>query len=179
MKEEKNMNGLLAVLKMILTLFAKGAESSQVASEKKEEVKPQTTKPKTEPLFKNDSERLKNEVVQLSHRNPELHKLLYEICDYCKTEFNKNVVVTMIYRTDQEQAQIYKDDVKYKAKPFKSPHQFFHAFDLRSSSFDTKEIEKLVLWVNTTYNVFNHYNWTAKNHNVGLGDHFHVQFTKR
>jgi hypothetical protein len=129
--------------------------------------------------YKNDSNRLREEMEELKLRNEYLYNILLDCGNFCQKYFNKNVVVTMIYRTDEEQDSIYKDDPKYKLKKFKSPHQFYHAFDLRSSSFDTEQIEKLVKYLNGLYNVGNYYNWTAKCHDVGLGDHFHVQFTKK
>lgn len=129
--------------------------------------------------FKNDSSRLKEEFEELKLRNEYLYNVLLDCGEFCKKEFNKNVVVTMIYRTDEEQDSIYKDDPKYKLKKFKSPHQFYHAFDLRSSTFDTEQIEKLVKYLNGLYNVGNYYKWTAKCHDVGLGDHFHVQFVNK
>lgn len=175
------MSGLLAVLRAILTLFAKGVKSSPIAvSEKKAGKVVPETQIRTEPLFKNDSERLKVELGELKYKNFQLYHLLYDVCDYCKHKFSKSVVITMIYRTQEEQDSIYKDDPKYKVKKFKSPHQIWSAVDIRSSTFETSEIEILVNYINNTYNKLNYYGWTAKNHQVGNGAlHFHLQFSKK
>lgn len=170
------MNGLLKVIQALLTLFVKSAGSSQEVSQKKDEVK---STPELKPAFKSDSERLKSEYDQLKTKNNHLYNLLHDICIFCSTNFNKTVVITMIYRTEAEQDSIYKDDPKYKVRKFKSPHQFWQAIDLRSRTFTPDEINKLVNYINTIYNKTNHYAWTAKNHNVGLGDHFHIQYNKK
>lgn len=129
--------------------------------------------------YKNNSNRLREEFEELKVRNEMLYNILLDCGNFCQEYFQKKVVITMIYRTDEEQDSIYKDDEKYKVKKFKSPHQFWHGADLRSSHLDTEQIEKLVNYLNGLYNVGNYYKWTAKNHNVGLGDHFHVQFCKK
>jgi hypothetical protein len=129
--------------------------------------------------YKNDSNRLKEEFEELKLRNEWLHNILLDCGDFCQKNFNKKAVVTMIYRTDEEQDSIYKDDAKYKVKKFKSPHQFYHAFDLRSKNLESPQIDLLVNHLNNKYNKNNYYKWTAKDHNVGLGNHFHVQFAKK
>jgi hypothetical protein len=179
MKGKNYMPGLLKVLHLILTMFARSATASQEAPQKKDNLVPPTPSPRPKPLFKNDSGRLKDELEALMTKNPELYDLVYDVCGYAKTEFNKSVVITMIYRTQEEQDMIYKDDPKYKVKKFTSPHQYWDAFDLRSSNFDTTEIEKLVNYVNTKYNFKNIYKWTSKNHDIGLGFHYHTQFRKK
>lgn len=173
------MTGLLRVLNLILTMFVPSAGSYQEAPQKKDDPGPPTPSPRAEPLFKNDSERLKGELEDLKTLNPGLYEVLYDTCDYAKREFGKSVVITMIYRTQDEQDSIYKDDPKYKAKKFVSPHQVGDAFDLRSSNFDTAETEKLVNYLNLRYNSTNSYKWSAKNHDVGLGFHFHTQYRKK
>ena len=125
---------------------------------------------------KNQSQRLIDEIYELKKMNKPLLKLLFDVRDYCKQEFGKDVVLTMIYRTDDEQDSIYKNNARYQKKKFKSPHQFYHAFDLRSRTFTSEEIDQLVNYLNDKYNDSNYYRFTAMCHNVGHGDHFHVQF---
>lgn len=130
-------------------------------------------------LYKNDTDRLKEEHIELKERNPDLYDIIDDVCDWAWVYCKKDIVITMIYRTDAEQDSIYKDDPKYQQKKFKSPHQFYHAVDLRSSTFDTEQIQKLVDYLNEQYNGTNYYKWTAKCHDVGLGDHFHIQFVRK
>ena len=133
--------------------------------------------------FKNGSKRLGDEFIELLERNPGLHQLIVDTCAYCKATFGKDITITMIYRTDAEQDSLYQNDAKYLAKKFKSPHQFYHAVDLRSSTFETSEIKVLVDYLNSVYNKTNYYNWTAKCHDIdGTGpqaEHFHIQFIKK
>lgn len=133
-------------------------------------------------MVKNDSKRLIKEIWELRSRNRALLQLLFDVRNYVKKNFGKHVVITMIYRTDQEQDKIYQGVVRrgrlYDANPWKSPHQFFHAIDLRSSLYTDDQINELVDYLNNTYNSRNYYNFTAKCHNVGLGEHFHINYYK-
>jgi len=129
--------------------------------------------------FKNESSRLSSEWTSLLEKNAFLHGLIRDINTYTQTNFKKTITLTMIYRTDQEQAYLYKDDARYKERQFKSPHQFWHAVDIRSRTFTDSEVTKLVAYINDKYDADNYYRWTAKNHNVGSGIHFHIQFSKK
>jgi hypothetical protein len=138
-----------------------------------------TVNPLISPRFKNESIRLKNEYNELIEKNVGLFDLINDLCIYAKNSLREDIVITMIYRTDEEQDSIYKDDPKYIAKKFKSPHQFYHAVDIRSHTFTADEIKNIEDYLNNKYNPNNYYKWTAKNHNVGLGDHFHIQYIKK
>jgi len=83
-------------------------------------------------LVKNNSKRLVKEIYDLKHHNKPLLKLLFDCRNFCNAEFNKDITITMIYRTDSEQDSIYdgktnKKGILYNDKPWKSPHQFYHA----------------------------------------------------
>jgi hypothetical protein len=136
-------------------------------------------------LMKDNSARLKNEFDQLRTENNELWEMvLNNIVPYCKTHFNKDVTVTMILRTQAEQDSIYKGSVnskgrKYDEKPWKSPHQFWHAVDLRSRDFSKDQITQLNDYINGLYNPINYYSFTIFDHNVGLGEHWHLQFVRK
>ena len=129
--------------------------------------------------FKNESQRLKSEWSDLYQNNPELFELMMELDIYAMTSFGKEILITMIFRTDEEQAYLYRNSERFKEKPFKSPHQFWHAVDIRSRSFTTQEQKRMVRWINRKFNKPNYYKWTSKVHNVGAGDHFHIQFVKK
>ena len=129
--------------------------------------------------LKNDSPRLKTELAELLKLNKSLYDILFDLADYVKDSFKKELVVTGIFRTDQEQDEIYKNDAKYKIKKFKSPHQNYTAFDLRDSTFIPDEIKNIVKYLNDKYNKTNTYTWTALDHSVGKGYHFHVQFVHK
>ena len=89
----------------------------------------------------------------------------------------------MIYRSDQEQNDIYKGTIRngrsYDQNPWKSPHQFWQAADIRSTIFTDNETKDIENYLNSKYNNTNYYRWTAKCHKIGEGAyHFHIQYYK-
>lgn len=163
-------------------------------------------------MAKNDSQRLKDEFKQLRHENPDLAKLMVWLYHHVYNEYGKNVTMTMIFRTQAEQDGIYKGVKRgkreYDKKPWKSPHQFWHAVDIRSrhplvrqnkgklevveddngkirrdvnlqDSFTDKQIKEIENALNEKFNRTNYYRWTAKCHKVGKGAfHFHIQYVR-
>lgn len=128
---------------------------------------------------KNESERIKHEFVILRKENEPLARLLIDLYHYVDGKYNKDVVMTMIYRSQDEQDAIYKDNPRYEVKPWKSPHQFYQACDIRSRTFSDDEIKDIEEYLNNKYNKSNYYKWTAKCHKVGDGAfHFHIQYYK-
>lgn len=133
--------------------------------------------------FKNEDARLKHEYNDLDASNKFLKSLIEDLVKFVAKEFkdkdgkDKDVTITMIGRTQAEQAEIYKDDPKFQKKPFKSPHQLMHAVDIRSHTFTPEEIKKIEDYLNEKYNSNNVYAWTAKCHEVANhGEHFHIQY---
>lgn len=124
---------------------------------------------------RDDNNRLKEELRQLPDHNEKLHDLILDLQEFVYDRFNKELTITMIYRTQAEQDRIYANDPRYQERPFKSPHQFWHALDLRSFIFTADEIGQIEKFLNDKYEGRNHYQWTAKHYNMGLGDHFHIQ----
>jgi len=124
---------------------------------------------------KNGSKRLIKEIWRLKKENLPLLKLLLDVRNYVKKEFNKDITITMIDRTEEEQDYLYKDNARYKRRKFRSPHQFLHAIDLRSSDFTNIEIGLIEGYLNDKYKNVNYYRFTALYHSVGHGDHLHIQ----
>lgn len=123
---------------------------------------------------KNDSTRIKKELVSLREKNRPLFDLIIDLYKWVDREFNKDTVMTMIYRTQEEQEGIYGLNTKKK-----SPHQFWHAIDIRSRIYTKEEQDRMVEYMNNKYNKNNYYKWTAKVHEVGEhGMHFHIQYYK-
>ncbi len=130
--------------------------------------------------FKDNAARLIEELAALEQSNRPLFDLLQDVANFVSSTYKKEFIITMIGRTDAEQDAIYKDDPKYKIKKFKSPHQFSHAADIRSSIFSSDEIKGIEDYLNNKYNGINYYKWTARNHIVGNGAfHFHIQYAKK
>ena len=123
-------------------------------------------------------ERLEKEWQELDTQNPLLKEMLLDINEYSYRKFGKSIIITMLLRTQAEQDSLYWHDLKYRKKPWKSPHQFWQSADIRSSMFTSEEIKDLVEYINEKYDESNYWDWTAKFHNVGHGDHFHTQYLK-
>lgn len=129
--------------------------------------------------FKGMSSRLSKEYSELTSKNLPLKSLVEDLNIYVNRTFKKKLMLTMIFRTEAEQDFLYADNEKYKKKKFKSPHQFWQAVDIRSKTFTDSEVKQLEDYLNDKWNKDNYYKWTAKNHTVGHGMHFHIQFVKK
>ena len=68
------------------------------------------------------------------------------IADFCEKIFSKDIVITSIYRSPEEQAILYANDPN---PIIHSPHETWEAFDLRSSDFDSEEIQRIKDFANT------------------------------
>lgn len=130
--------------------------------------------------LKDDSKRLVEELKKLITLNPELHYLIFDLAEFVKGAFKKEITITMIDRTQAEQDELYKNDEKYKAKKFVSPHMVGAAVDIRSKTFTPEEIKRIEDYLNSKYNTSNVFKWTAKNHKVGDNAfHFHIQYQRK
>lgn len=133
---------------------------------------------------KTQAKRLKLEIKQLRKNNRPLLKLMVDLYHWAEENLNKDIIVTMISRTQDEQDSLYKGIIsksgrEYDKRPWKSPHQFQHAIDIRSKIYDQGEREGIVKYLNTRYNDTNYYGKTAMVHEVGNhGMHFHIQYFK-
>jgi len=161
---------LMKLVKFIFNLFNQNPQKEVIMSSIK---------------AKNDSPRLRQELKDLKSKNPELDRLLQELLEHVSQTSGKDIVVTMILRTHSEQDAIYGGRTnskgrRYDERPWKSPHQFWQALDLRSRIYSDEELKDMVKWLNDWGKANgNYYSWTAKVHEVGNnGMHFHVQFVK-
>ena len=174
---------LLGLVPKLTTNPAGGLGSSETKKDAKKLNSIVNSKKENEMSLKvknQEKERLEGELKKLPSKNKELDKILKELVQYVNDEFKKDVVITMIYRIQTEQDYLYRNSAKYKKKKFKSPHQFWHAIDLRSWIYTKKQRTKMVGFLNKRgKELGNYYSWTAKVHEVGTnGLHFHVQFAK-
>jgi len=141
--------------------------------------KPFFTDGETVIYAKNGSKRVAQEFAKLEQKNPCLRKIMIDMAHFIKKEFKKDMTVVMFYRTQKEQDYIYRNSKRYKRRKFISPHQIWHAADIRSFTFKRNEIDKIVDYVNKKYDSSNHYTKTAMYHKVYNGVmHFHIQFIK-
>lgn len=94
---------------------------------------------------------------------------------FTSCEFGKPVILTEIYRTDEEQKNIYGPLVSIK-----SVHQYWRAVDIRTSIYTEDEINKILLFLNMfSYDKKRQRYKTALRHDVNAyGDHVHIQTYK-
>lgn len=129
-------------------------------------------------LVKKEHEtRLIGEIETLKKKNKDLYNILCDVSTFCENKYNMDITVTHIFRTKEEQKEIYGNNDK------KSPHELWLAFDLRSTTFNKEEINEIEHYINAKYNSKNYFKFTTKDHTVykdgrSFGPHFHFQFTK-
>lgn len=173
------------LLKLIMGLFKKEKPVRKIRKKEdrktsipREEIKKvvkEEKKPKGVLKAKNDSDRIKAELVHIKRVNKDLFDLLVDLSRWVAEEFERDTIITMLYRTQEEQERIYGKGTKRK-----SPHQFYHAADIRSRIFSDEEIKRIEDYLNNKYDSTNYYRWTAKNHKVAGGTyHFHIQYIRK
>ena len=96
--------------------------------------------------FKTD--RIRSEYqTQLLTRNPKLSALLGILDQATQLEFNKEITVTEILRTQAEFDALYSQTPPEK-RPKTSPHLTWRAADFRVKDFTDKEQEKIKAFLN-------------------------------
>jgi hypothetical protein len=123
--------------------------------------------------FKTDREEVEFRDEKLHQK---LRNIVLMIAHYSYSFFDKTLTVTGVYRMQIEQDRIYKDNPKYKKKPWRSVHQEFRGVDLRVSNLNDEQIKTLLSIANTIqYDLKRPTKKTALMHDVGEGNHIHVQ----
>ncbi len=113
--------------------------------------------------------RIEHELGQLDVQNPRLLRVLQALEAYAMLEFNKDIVLTCLYRSPEENAA--------QGGIANSPHLSWEAADLRSSTFTGPEIDRMLGFLN--WFSFRNGKKTAICHAVAGGAaHFHLQVAK-
>lgn len=124
--------------------------------------------------FKSEEEREEFEDARLNNK---LKNIIKMMSIYTNIRFDKNIIVTEVYRAQEEQDRVYKDNEKYRESPWKSTHQFWRAVDLRSWTFEENEIEEILDILNKIpYDINRPQKKTAIYHKTKYGaKHIHIQ----
>jgi len=119
------------------------------------------------------------------YKLPDIGKLILDYTDnFSRNNFNKEIVVTHIFRKQKEQDSIYKGmsmrGRKYSIHPWYSDHQFWQAADIRSRIYNEDEILKIKDYINTNFRYNNKgiaklVTYHEINHH---GLHFHIRWCK-
>lgn len=128
-------------------------------------------------MLKIKYQRIRGEWSKLLKKNPALAQVVWDLQDFVADNFNKDVIITHLYRTKQQQQKFYGKKTKKK-----SPHQSWGAIDIRDFIYTKEEINAMVEFLRF-YDKWNHYkiirsskSRTVLRHNIGHGMHFHIQF---
>ena len=128
---------------------------------------------------------------EISIISPHLRAMLFEADYFSKKQFDKEIIITELLRTQAMQNAYYTskinegfyviiNNMKYYSLDKKSPtlsvHQVGRGADLRSTIYTEDEIELLCSHIRT-YFPYNAKHKSCLYHNVGKGFHFHLQTT--
>lgn len=117
--------------------------------------------------------RIQNEWVTLQAQNLTLFNIIKSAALLVQLNFNKDLTITEIFRTPQENSNLYTNSVE--PPPGSRPHTTWNAVDLRSSTFTPGEIQQLLTFLNQ-YKVFEGKKKCAAHHKIKENVfHFHVQ----
>jgi len=120
--------------------------------------------------------RISKEYAELPVHNPRMIQVLLALSLFCEAEFKKHIMITSIFRTQQEHDALYAATEPAK-RPLTSPHMTWEGVDLRSSTFTDAEITRMVAFLNMfTYRGGKP---VALYHKIAGGaNHFHIQFAR-
>jgi hypothetical protein len=127
--------------------------------------------------------RIRREFEDLKKRNGPLAALMLDLADFVNGAFQKDVVMTMIYRSQEEQWQLYeKTDGKRTKRT--SPHMYWDAVDIRERVFTHQEKQAIKKFLRKHYDATNKlavmksaHSRTVLLHAIkGNVMHFHIQY---
>jgi len=131
------------------------------------------------------SRRLNKEYLEL----PDIGKLILDYVDYfSQKEFGIEIMITHLFRTQDEQDYIYKGRTRkqgdtlrhYGKNPWYSDHQFWQAADIRTFHYKPEQVKKIIKFINENFR----YNKDDSKkmvlyHQIGShGWHFHIRWCK-
>lgn len=92
---------------------------------------------------------------------------------YVKAKYNKNIRITDTHRTQESQDHIYRNNPRYKIKPWPSVHQQGRGVDISIKGYTPAMIRDIVVTANRIK--YSDKYKIATHHDVGAGDHLHFQ----
>ena len=91
-----------------------------------------------------------------------------------KMQYDYTPTITCLYRTGEEQDDIYKYDPAYQVKKVISVHQVWRGLDFRSEDM-SEELHRFTQDYFLKQVIYTGKPETLIRHSVGRGDHYHVQ----
>ena len=134
-------------------------------------------------MLQSKTKRVGDEFLTLKVKNPPLAQIMLDLVDFVRIEFHKDVVMTMIHRTQAEQWKLYEKTDGPKTKRI-SPHMHWNAVDLRDRIYTPKEKQKITAYLQSHYDGSNRMaklgngSRTCWIHKIkGQAMHFHIQYS--
>jgi hypothetical protein len=131
-------------------------------------------------MLRYKTEKLEAEFLSLHHFDPRLRAVVRELAYIAEMQFGKDLIITCVSRTAQEQIQLYPEYFKETGKPKPSGHMDdpVRAVDIRSKHLTNQEILTLIQWFNDHFK-FGVY-WSLLYENPGKEiAHLHCQCPKK
>jgi len=101
--------------------------------------------------------------------------ILYCLAGYMEYILSQPLIITGIFRTQEEQDSIYEDNFAYKQNPWTSVHQVWRGADTSVLYLTKEQIDDIVVFLNDNFKYSSPRFSTSKAHNVGFGSHIHIQ----
>ena len=120
-------------------------------------------------LFK--SHNLQLEFMNIDGR---LQTIIYALAGFTVFKFGKAITLTELLRSQEMQDRYYSDSQQYLANPWKSVHQYGRGADVSLSFYTDEEVKEIEQFLNNTFKYVGTVK-TALIHNVGFGNHLHIQ----
>jgi len=133
-------------------------------------------------MLKPKTNKIGDEFLTLETRNPPLAAIMKDLADFVQIEYNKDVWMTHIFRTKDQQKQIYAQE-SAKKQQGSSPHMRWEAVDIRDRIYTEREKKAIGSYLKKHYDSTNELA-TLKSgsrtywlHAIkGGAMHFHIQY---
>lgn len=103
-------------------------------------------------------------------------KIIVSFLDiYIKKKYGVDIVITCLMRSQTQQDLIYKDDPKYKIKPWQSVHQYGRGCDVRCRDWTQEQINEALNILNLIPYDEKHLTAIAHRGPAECADHIHIQ----
>lgn len=98
---------------------------------------------------------------------------------YCKKNINaRGIILTDIFRTNDEQRQIYKNNARFKLKSWMSVHQLWRGIDVGVNAYTEEQRHEMCNFINKYFEYAGSHNscvYHRVKSNIKSAWHFHLQ----
>jgi len=125
------------------------------------------------PIIQFKENNLKEEFEKIDKR---LQFIIYALAGFIYSNFGKSIVLTELFRTQEQQDKYYSNNPAYLLNPWKSVHQYGRGADISAKYLTPEELTSISKFINSIvkYSSFNEKD-TLITHDIGFGNHIHIQ----